>query len=61
MKNTEPERLGSQLVNVCLGVLVGAVALWFAVEIIRSIWMWLAGAALVISIAWLVLWRRSRW
>lgn len=61
MNDTDPSRVGSRLLNVCFGILMAAIALWLAVEIIRSIWLWLVGVALVGYGLWLMHWRRSRW
>lgn len=61
MSDRDPGRWLDRLVGACFGLMLGAMALWFAVEIVQSIWLWLAGLAAVISLVWLGIWRRTRW
>ncbi|MDO9381067.1 MAG: hypothetical protein Q7T56_19655 [Nocardioidaceae bacterium] len=58
---SDPERLSGRLVDACIGILVGAAALYFAVWLLKLIWVWLAGAAVLASLLWLCIWWRSRW
>lgn len=57
----ELERTGSRLVSLCLGVFIGAMALYGAVLIIQEIWVWLCGMAAVAGAAWLLWARFRRW
>lgn len=61
----EPGRIGSRLVDACVGLLLAALALWGAVEIVEAIWRPLAitvvVAGFVIGIGWVVLCRIRRW
>jgi hypothetical protein len=54
--SSEPERMGSRLFDVCIGVLLAAMALWGAVTILQAIWVWLCVGALVVGLGALV-WR----
>ncbi len=58
----EYEGLTTRMLRSCLSVLVAVLALWLAVEVIRSIWVWLAAtAAAALGLALLVAWlRRDR-
>jgi hypothetical protein len=48
------------MLRACLSVLVAVLALWLAVEVIRSIWVWLAAtAAAALGLALLVVWLRG--
>lgn len=60
--NQEPQRWLDRLVGACVSVLVGALALYGAVWLLRAIWPELAivalcGAAIVGAIGW---WRGGR-
>lgn len=61
MNDRDPVRCLDRLIGACFGVLLGTIALWFAVEIVQTIWLWLAGIAAVVSLVWFGLWRRTRW
>ncbi|RNI20723.1 hypothetical protein EFY87_14185 [Flexivirga caeni] len=45
---SDPRRLLDRLVGACAAILVGAIALWGAVEILKAIWPWLCLLAFVI-------------
>jgi hypothetical protein len=54
-----------RLLRACLAVLLAALALSWAVEIVRCLWPWLVGGAAVAGVLWLG-WalfkaRRGRW
>lgn len=55
----DPDRLGTRLLDLCLAVLVGALALYAAVAVMTAIWRplaFIAGAVVVVvSLGWLVL------
>ena len=52
MNLSEPERTGSRWLDVCVSVLLGAMALYGAVLIVQAIWVWLCiGMAVIASIA----------
>lgn len=53
---SEPERTGSRLVDICVGLLIASMALYAAVAIIQSIWLWLCGIALLAGVGALI-WR----
>ena len=63
MAGSEPSRFASRVFEVCIGILLAAMALYAAVEIIRSIWLFLCIGALVVTVIYVifaVLHRRSR-
>ena len=39
--SSEPERSGSRLVDLCVGLLLAAMALYGAVAILKAIWIYL--------------------
>lgn len=55
----DPDRLGARLLDLCLAVLVGALALYAAVAVVTAIWRPLAfivGAVVaVVGVGWLLL------
>lgn len=54
--------LSGSLLRAGVGVVLVAIGLRWIVELLQSVWMWLAGglvvAAIVTGIVW---WRRSQW
>lgn len=61
----EPSRLGSRLLDLCIAALLGAMALYGAVAILRSIWLYLCialavGAAIAL-VAGILMDRYWRW
>jgi hypothetical protein len=63
--NKEPQRLLDRLVGVCVTVLIGALALYGAVWLLRAIWPDLVIVAIIGAIIWgLIVWQKnyhSRW
>lgn len=61
----EPGRIGSRLVDACVGLLLAATALWGAVEIVEAIWrplaITVAGVGFVVGIGLVISWRIRRW
>lgn len=61
----EPERIGRRLIGACIGVFIGAMALYGAVKLIQAVWVWLAVlvfvSAVLVGIVRLVLARFRRW
>lgn len=61
----DPIGIASRLFNACLAILLGAMALWGAVAIIESVWVYLcvlaAAAAIGALIWWLVSKRYRGW
>ncbi|WP_454163007.1 hypothetical protein [Gordonia iterans] len=53
---SEPDRTGSRFIDFCVGLLVASMALYAAVAIIESIWIWLCGIALLVGVGFLI-WR----
>lgn len=64
MNDRDPARWLDRLVGACFGVLLGAMALYGAVQVISSVWLPLTiGVGTVVGIGalvWLGVWR-SRW
>lgn len=65
MSASDPKSLVDQVVGACLGVLLGAVALYCAVQVLRAVLPFLIvgigiAALVAVSIA-VVRWRRGRW
>lgn len=57
----KPSSVTSRLLNACLRVLVAAIAIVLAIELIKTYWIWITAAALLVAIVWvLVAWRKSR-
>lgn len=60
-----PDRWLDRLVGGCVGVLLGAMALYGAVQIVESVWVPLsigvAAIAVISSAAWLLIARSRRW
>ncbi len=52
----EPQRLASRLVDVCVGVLLAAMALYGAVAIIRATWLYLCVISAVFAVSALLWW-----
>jgi hypothetical protein len=52
----EPSRVGSRLLDLCLAVLLGAMALYGAVAILEAIWVYLCILAAVLAIVGLLWW-----
>lgn len=61
----DPTRIGSRLLDVAVGVLLAATALYGAVAIVQSIWVFLCIALAVVAVVWLAAWffvsRFRRW
>lgn len=61
----EPERIGGRILDTCIAILLGAMALWGAVAIVRAIWIYLCILVAVIGlfalIGWIVSSRIRRW
>jgi hypothetical protein len=57
--NNEPERTGNRFVDACVGLLVGSMALYGAVWILQSIWVWLCVIAFFVGVGALIWWRVS--
>ena len=62
MSKYEPERVGSRLLDGCVAVLLGSMALYGAVQIIQAIWLPLCLLFAVVGCVWLAVmfWQR-RW
>ncbi|RNI17024.1 hypothetical protein [Flexivirga caeni] len=61
---SNPGRLLDRAIGVCAAVLVGAMALWGAVEILKAIWVplcLLAFVMVVVGVAWLAFRRWRGW
>lgn len=59
--NNEPQRLADRLVEACVTVLIGALALYGAVWLLRAIWPELVIVAFVsATIYGLIVWLRNR-
>lgn len=57
----KPSSVTSRLLNACLRVLVAAIAIVLAIELIKTYWIWITAAALIVALVWaLVAWRRAR-
>lgn len=57
----DPRNLASGFFHACLLILAGLIALSLAVDILRCIWPWLAAAAGVAALVYVVVWwLRSR-
>lgn len=52
----EPERTGSRLLDACLAVLFGAMALYGAVSILKAVWVYLCVLFAIIGIIAVVGW-----
>lgn len=60
-----PRRLFGTLLDTCVALLLAAMALWGALEIIRAIWVYLcillAVIGIVGAIGWVILRQFRRW
>ncbi|GAA1819692.1 hypothetical protein [Nesterenkonia flava] len=57
----KPSSVTSRLLNACLRVLVAAIAIVLAIELIKTYWIWITAAALIVALVWaLVAWHRAR-
>jgi hypothetical protein len=61
MSKYEPTRIGERFLDGCIGVCLGAVALYGAVWLLIQIWLWLAGIALVVGAVGVARWWWRRW
>lgn len=65
MSDRDPSRWIDRLVGACFGVLLAAMALYGAVQVISSVWLPLSiGLAALMtlgSLVWLGVWRSRRW
>lgn len=59
MSDNKPASLATRLFRVCLLLLGAAIALNIAVDLLRCIWPWLLGAALITVAGWIA-WRIYR-
>ena len=57
--SSEPERTGSRFTDICVGLLLGCMALYGAVAILRAIWVYLCIIAFLIGVGALVWWRMN--
>lgn len=57
--NEEPGGTGNIIKDFCVGLLVAAMALWGAIEILKAIWIPLCIIVAVLAIGALVWWRIS--
>ncbi|HSX65938.1 hypothetical protein [Nocardioides sp.] len=57
--SNEPERTGNVVKDFCVGLLVAAMALWGAIEIVKAIWVPLCIVVALAGIGALVWWRIS--
>lgn len=55
----EPERTSSRLVDVCVALLLAAMALYGAVAILQAIWIYLCIVAFFVGVGMLAWWRIS--
>lgn len=55
----KPEWAGSRFIDICLGLLLGCMALYGAVAILRAIWIYLCILAAVVGVGALIWWRIS--
>jgi hypothetical protein len=58
----EPVAMGSKILGFCFAVLLGAIFLTLALELVAQIWGWLVLIAVIVAGAWggVVVWRRRR-
>lgn len=57
----KPSSVTSRLLNACLRVLVAAIAIVLAIELIKTYWIWISTAVLLVAALWvLAAWRRAR-
>lgn len=60
--HNEPRSLVSRLYSAVIDLLLIAIALYVAAELIRAVWVVLAIVVLVLAVAFgLLAWYRSRW
>ncbi|MGW5309739.1 hypothetical protein ACWEQ0_07665 [Nocardia thailandica] len=59
MSGGDPGRIGSRLLDVCVGLLLAAMALYGAVSILKAIWVHLCIIAFVAGVGAFVWWRIS--
>ncbi|MFT4011299.1 MAG: hypothetical protein QM655_14790 [Nocardioidaceae bacterium] len=57
--SNEPERTGSRFTDICVGLLLGCMALYGAIAILKAIWIYLCILVAVIGIGALIWWRIS--
>lgn len=56
-----PSSVTSRLLSACLRVLVAVIAIVLAIELIKTYWIWITAAVLLVAVIWaLVAWRRAR-
>lgn len=55
----EIQRTGSRFTDICVGLLLGSMALYGAVAILQAIWIYLCIIAFLIGVGALVWWRIS--
>ncbi|MBF6188917.1 hypothetical protein [Nocardia farcinica] len=59
MSGGDPGRIGSRLLEACVGLLLAAMALYGAISILRAIWLYLCIVVLVVGVGALMWWRIS--
>lgn len=57
--SNEPERTGHVVKDFCVGLLIAAMALWGAIEIVKAIWVPLCIIVALACIGGVVWWRIS--
>ena len=57
----KPSSVTSRLLNACLRLLLAAIAIVLAIELIKSYWAWIVLTVLIVAALWaLAAWRRAR-
>lgn len=57
----EPARVAERLLDACIGICLGATALYGAVWLLQQIWPWIVGIGAVLSVAVVWIWWGWRW
>lgn len=52
MSGTDPKGWGDKFLSLCLSMLVGTIALYLVVSLLKAIWVWLAVVAGIAALAW---------
>ena len=61
MSRYDPTGLTDRLIDMAIGILTLAIALYLAVRIFALIWMWVAVGMVVIGAGWLAVWLLRQW
>ncbi|MGL4338981.1 MAG: hypothetical protein ACRCYU_17960 [Nocardioides sp.] len=56
MSKYEPTRIGERLFDACIGICLGATALYCAAWLLAQVWPWVLGFGVVGALVWW--WRR---